>query len=177
MARLFPLTSSGGQRATRKRSKRLAEGTFRDEIIAPVTRLEFYRPCPLAGSVRLPRRTEWQRAERGRLGHTPLIRNTSRAGPRDKPTGVSAALANGLRARRGDTQDLFMRCRSTSLSSTCADVNVQSVTRGKWTKHGVPWRCTRSTESRGRETYVHALVECFSSFIILWLHLLAVSTP
>lgn len=41
-----------------------------------------------------------------------------------------------------------MRCRPTSLPSTCADVNVQSVTRGKWTKHSVPWRCTRTTESK-----------------------------
>lgn len=78
-----------------------------DEIIATVTRLEFYRPCPWLGSVRLPQRTEWW----GRRGeeHTRLIRNTSRAGLQERPTSMSAASAKSLQARGRDYYDLLMR--------------------------------------------------------------------
>lgn len=49
MGSLFSLTSSAGQRATRRRSKPRSGGTLRDEIIATVSKQEFYRRWPWLG--------------------------------------------------------------------------------------------------------------------------------
>lgn len=51
--------------------------------------------------------------ERRGEGHTRLIRNTSRAGLKDRPTSVSAPSAKNLQAKRRDYYDLLMRHRYT----------------------------------------------------------------
>ena len=104
MDRLFPLTSSAGQRATRRRSKSRAGGTLTNEIIATVTRLDFYRPCPWLGSVRLPLRTEWRRGEETRGTHP-----TNQKHIESRAAGQTDQRVSCIEAKRRDYYDVLMR--------------------------------------------------------------------
>lgn len=136
MARLFPLTSSAGQRATRRRSKSRAGGTLTNEIIATVTRLDFYRPCPWLGSVRLPLRTEWRRGEETRGTHPTNQKHIESwaAGQTDQRVGC-------IEAKRRDYYDVLMRRCYTRVVVYVH----RSVRYNKWTRHAGLWRCMLCT--------------------------------